>query len=53
MKKNVQKLKLAKETLQRLTAPELRQVAGGIVYTDDTICCHSGDNNCAQTLNAD
>jgi hypothetical protein len=52
MKKSIQKLKLAKETLGHLTAPELRQVKGGIVYTDDTICCHSGDNICIQTFAA-
>jgi hypothetical protein len=51
MQKRVQKLKLAKETVRSLDTPELRKVAGAIVYTDDTICCHSGDNACLQTFN--
>ncbi|HEV7516559.1 MAG TPA: hypothetical protein VGR07_09695 [Thermoanaerobaculia bacterium] len=47
----MKKLKLAKETVRSLDTPELRKVAGAIGYTDDTICCHSGDNACLQTSN--
>lgn len=46
MQKRVKKLKLAKETVRSLGAPELGKAVGGIVYTDDTICCNSGDNAC-------
>ncbi len=46
MQKKLKKLKLAKETVRSLDAPELRRAAGAIVETDDTICCHSGNHAC-------
>jgi hypothetical protein len=50
MQKKVKKMKLAKETVRNLEAPELRKAVGAIVYTDDTDCCHSGDNLCLQNF---
>ncbi len=51
MQKRVKKLKLAKETVRSLDTPELRKAAGAIVYTDDTICCRSGDYACLTNAN--
>jgi len=41
IKKTPKKLTLAKETVRTLESPMLKRAAGGIVETDDTICCHS------------
>jgi hypothetical protein len=52
MQKKLKKLKLAKETVRSLEAPELWRVAGAIIETDDTICCHSGNHACFTTNGA-
>ncbi len=49
MKKQVKKLKLAKETVRGLSVSEL--TFAGAVATNETSCCTSSGTTCAMSLN--